>query len=538
MIPLPELATLLLPFRTPSPNGIPPLRVGVVLDQDRPAPWVDALLIFLRRLPGIDVPVITVTYHGRPAAKAPGWLAGRLYSMSRAKFDPFGDLGSTGNGSISPESFNAIRSAGCGLILWLAPPAPSRAVPRGLAEHGVLTVQLGDRPQAIPFWNEVAGNQVTSATTIFWHDESLAQGRMVRQAETSTVQGLYVTANAEQPLCAAVRMLAALCLEVQREGRRFVDRVRTLAVQSLAGAAPLESPSNLQAATFAASKLLRSAQLRWTTRGKALQWFIALRPNRGESITGSTPPDMSGFTDIPLPAGVEAIADPFVWQTGGANYLLFEELAKGQSRGRLGCVELLPDGNCSEMKIILDRPYHLSYPCVVPDNGDLFLLPETAQANRIDLYRFSRFPWEMELVASPVEGVPLVDTTPIHIDGHWYFFTTTTEPFMETFLFSAARLEGPWTLHPCNPVSASVKNCRSAGHLFWRDGRLFRPTQDCSVRYGYAIAVNEVTTLTPHEFAERPAGYLPPTWRPGLLGTHTWNESPAYQVADGIRYAQ
>jgi hypothetical protein len=144
----------------------------------------------------------------------------------------------------------------------------------------------------------------------------------------------------------------------------------------------------------------------------------------------------------------------------------------------------------------------------------------------------------LELVSTPIEGVALVDTTPICIDDHWYFFTTTAEPFMETLLFSATRLEGPWSLHPCNPVSTSVKNSRSAGQLFWRGGRLFRPTQDCSVRYGYAIAVNEVSKLTPHEFEERAISYLPPSWRPDLLGTHTWNESSAFQVVDGIRYAK
>jgi hypothetical protein len=403
----------------------------------------------------------------------------------------------------------------------------------------VFTVRLGDRNRAIPFWDEVAKGSVTSTAAIFWHDVSLAQGRAVRKAETSTAQGLFITSNAEQPLVATIRMLAGLCLEVQWGGPQFEERVRGLVTQRLdEAAAQIEGPSNFEAARFVAMKLMRSAHRRWMTRGKTPKWFIAMRPNRGESITDPTRLNLTGFKDIPLPMGVEAMGDPFLWEAGGTHYLLFEELAAGQSRGRLGCVEMLQDGSCSEMKIILERPYHLSYPCVVPLNRDLFLLPETAEANRVDIYRFSRFPWEVELISSPIEGVPLVDTTPVFIDDHWYFFTTTMEPFMETLLFSATRLEGPWSLHPCNPVSTSVRNCRSAGLLFWRSGRLFRPTQDCSVRYGYAIAVNEVTTLTPHEFEERPVSYLPPSWRPELLGTHTWNESSAFQVIDGIRYAQ
>jgi hypothetical protein len=535
---MPEQATLLLPFRKTLLNGAQSLRVGVVLDRNQPSPWVDVLLTFLRQIPGIDVHLLTIANRGLSELKRPAWLVDRLYSMSRARFDPFGDIALDGTDPAVLESVDAIRAAGCGVIIWLAGCQHPDIKLRSIAKHGVFTVRLGDRNGAIPFWDEVAKSSVTSTATIFWHDVSLAQGRAVRKAETSTSQGLFITSNAEQPLVATIRMLAALCLEVQWGGPQFEERVRGFVIQRLAGAAQLESPSNFEAARFVAMKLMRSAHLRWITRGKTPKWFIAMRPNSGESITDPARLNLTGFKEVPLPRGVEAMADPFLWEAGGTHYLLFEEVAAGQSRGRLGCVEVLQDGSCSEMKIILERPYHLSYPCVVPLNGDLFLLPETAEANRVDIYRFSRFPWEVELVSSPIEGVALVDTTPVLIDDHWYFFTTTMEPFMETLLFSATQLEGPWSLHPRNPVSTSVRNCRSAGQLFWRSGRLFRPTQDCSVRYGYAIAVNEVTKLTPHEFEERPVSYLPPSWRPELLGTHTWNESSAFQVIDGIRYAQ
>ena len=532
---MPQQATLLVPFRKTVERRA--LRVGVVLDGNQPSPWVDVLITFLKQVPGIDVHVIPIVNRGPSESKRPAWLVDRLYSMSRARFDPFGEPAPDGTDPSVIESLDAIRAAGCGVIIWLVGCRHPDVQLRGLAKHGVFTVRLGDRKRAIPFWDEVVKSSVTSKATILWHDVSLAEGRAIGTAETSTSQGLYITDNAEQPLVATIRMLAVLCLEVQGGGSQFEERVRGLATQRL-DRDPFQSPSNFEAARFIGMKLMRSAHLRWITREKTPKWFVAMRPNRGESITDPARLNLQGFKEVPLPRGVEAMADPFLWEAGGTHYLLFEEVAAGQSRGRLASVEVLQDGSCSEMKIILDRPYHLSYPCVVPLKGDLFLMPETAAAKRLDIYRFSRFPWELELVSSPIEGVALVDTTPIFIDGHWYFFTTTEEPFMETLLFSATRLEGPWSLHPCNPVSTSVRNSRSAGQLFWRGARLFRPTQDCSVRYGYAIAVNEVSKLTPHEFEERPVSYLPPSWRPDLLGTHTWNESSAFQVIDGIRYAK
>lgn len=530
----PQQGTLLLPFRRTLRNPAKPLHVGVAIDRDPPPPWVHDLLAFLGQVPGLAVRVFTVAAQ-RPPARRLAWLADRLYSASRARFDPFGQAVLHGTDSLVPESVDAIRTSGCEVILWLSRFRGAGVKLEGLSTHGVFTVNLGQRDHVFPFWDEVANSSVTSAITVCWHDRSLDLGRVVRTAETSTVPGLFFTTNAEQPLIAAMRMLAALCLEIQ-QGARFGERTPDLPVQPPRGPSPVESPSNFDAGRFVAKKLMRSMQVRWQTRGKQARWFVAMRPNGGESITDPARLNLSGFTEVPLPRAVEAMADPFLWEASGAQYLLFEEVAAGQSRGRLGCVEVLEAGSCSEMKIILERPYHLSYPCVVPVGTDLFLLPETSEANRVELYRFTRFPWELELVASPVEQIALVDTTPVFVDGRWYIFTTTAEPFMETLLFSAVRLEGPWDLHACNPVSTTVRSCRSAGQLFQRNGRLFRPTQDCSVRYGYGIVINEVTRLTASEFEERPVSYVPPSWSPGLLGTHTWNESSRYQVLDGIRF--
>jgi len=135
-----------------------------------------------------------------------------------------------------------------------------------------------------------------------------------------------------------------------------------------------------------------------------------------------------------------------------------------------------------------------------------------------------------------MEDLSAVDMTPFFLDGRWYFFTTTTEPFMETFLFWADSLGGRWHLHPKSPISSSVKSSRSAGHLFYQNGRLLRPTQDCSVRYGYGVTINEVTRLTSTEFEERRVDFIGPSWRRGLLGTHTLNSSGLFEVVDGLRY--
>src|ERR1017187_10151608 len=145
---LPDRSTLLLPFRKGAANSAQSLRVGVVLDRSHPSPWVDALLSFLGQLPGIDVRLLTLTSRPPASSKRPSWLTDRLYSASRARFDPFGDITVDGGESAVFESADAIRAAGCGVLIWLAG-CKNPGVPLGgLAEHGIFTVRLGKRTQS------------------------------------------------------------------------------------------------------------------------------------------------------------------------------------------------------------------------------------------------------------------------------------------------------------------------------------------------------------------------------------------------------
>lgn len=532
---LPNSSTLLLPFREGAQTGARPLRVGVVLDAEGHSPWVDALLTFMRQVPAIEVRVLPLAYGAPGPVKRPSWLMERLYAASRARFDPFGEVAGSESGPAFAESAEAIRAVGCGTLIWLARGKDPGISLSGIAERGVFTIRLGERDRGIPFWDEAARGLTTSGVTIYWHECSFARGRAIRKIETPTFQGIWFTRNAEEPLVAAIRTLAGLCMEMRKGGREFEERLRGFPEERMDAFPAAGFPSGLEAGRFLLRKLAGSARSRWAARGKTGRWFVAMRRAAGSSIADPGGPDWKGFQEVPLPQGVEEMADPFVWENGGRDYLFFEEAAAGSSKGRIAWVEVFENGGCSEMRVALERPYHLSYPCIVAAGSEVFLLPESQAAGCVELYRFSRFPDGVELVARPAEGVELVDTTPLFLDDRWYFFTTTVPPFMESFLFWSDRLDGGWRLHPASPISCSVRNSRSAGAIFRKKGRLYRPTQDCSVRYGYAIQVNEIVRLTPTDFEERPVNWIAPAWSANLGGTHTWNESTSLQVVDGLR---
>jgi hypothetical protein len=169
------------------------------------------------------------------------------------------------------------------------------------------------------------------------------------------------------------------------------------------------------------------------------------------------------------------------------------------------------------------------------------MIPESVHDSGVDLYRATRFPYEWEHHARLLDGVRAVDATLFEADGRWWMFTNIAQRGAaawsdwneELHLFHAPTPLGPWTPHRRNPVKSDVRSSRPAGKLFRLDGALYRPSQDCSERYGCAITVNRVERLDADEFREVEVSRIEPRWSPELVGTHTLNHADGLTVIDG-----
>ena len=164
------------------------------------------------------------------------------------------------------------------------------------------------------------------------------------------------------------------------------------------------------------------------------------------------------------------------------HWLFFEEVPAGRTTGRLSAAELREDGTLGEPFVILEKPYHLSYPMVFEHAGEVYFIPESAKGSVVELYRATDFPTKWELASTLMNGLSLVDTTVFFHNGLWFFFTTTRAPVSRTFLFFSESLDGAWHYHPRNPICSDVRRARGAGAPFFRDGKLMRPAQDSSTR--------------------------------------------------------
>ena len=254
---------------------------------------------------------------------------------------------------------------------------------------------------------------------------------------------------------------------------------------------------------------------------------------------GGDPFSPLGYTPL-FPPPDRGWADPFPVRHEDHTYLFIEEIDQATGLGRIAVMAERADGSFDPPQPVLSRPHHLSYPFVFAWEGAWYMVPESSSAASVDLYRARRFPLDWELVGPLLPGLRAVDSTLFPHDGRWWLMTNLRAPgassWDELSLFSADTPLGPFTPHPGNPVVSDVRRARPAGRVFSRDGRLYRPSQDCSGHYGRALVFSEITSLTATSYAEREVVRHTADALPGSDSLHTYNAVPGLEVVDGRRF--
>lgn len=105
------------------------------------------------------------------------------------------------------------------------------------------------------------------------------------------------------------------------------------------------------------------------------------------------------------------------------------------------------------------------------------------------------------------------------------------------YLYFSNSLFGTWIEHPLNPVKTDVTSSRPAGTPFLFNGKIIRPAQDCSKRYGSRIILNEITKLSKTDFEERKIKIIEMDKKEKYnKGTHTLSSIGEMTLIDGKRY--
>jgi hypothetical protein len=240
--------------------------------------------------------------------------------------------------------------------------------------------------------------------------------------------------------------------------------------------------------------------------------------------------------DILVPPEGYLWADPFPVLFEGRYFVFLEEQYSAGSPGHISVISLQDDGSWTEPTKVIGADYHLSYPCIFRWDDCFYMIPESGEARRIELYRCTDFPtgWEFDRVL--VEGIRGVDTTVAEVDGRWWMFVNTGEEGArnceELSLFSSPAPTGPWVPHAANPVNSDARSSRPAGHIIRWHGRLLRPSQDSGGRYGRAVVVNEVLCLDEERFDEKEVFRIEADWDRSVDRIHSLHLVDGLTVVD------
>ncbi len=278
---------------------------------------------------------------------------------------------------------------------------------------------------------------------------------------------------------------------------------------------------------------------------KLILFFLLLAPflSCQEGIA-DTIPDWTFVTERPFPLinpsvinnpvikasdvteGAWFVADPFLFYEDGQWYMFFEALIKGS--GGLGAIGLArsSDGiHWNYDRIVLQNPWHNSYPFVLKHDGKYYMIPESYQQNSVIVYEASNFPYDWNPVATILDGKPFVDPSIFRYNNKWWMFVSDSSS-ANCYLYYSDDLLTGWIEHPKSPiVSDDTSMARPGGRSFvYNNGKIIRIAQKDDLIYGEKVRAFEVDLLTETEYAEHEIPESP------ILGPgNDWNATGIHQ---------
>lgn len=406
-------------------------------------------------------------------------------------------------------------------------PAAASALPRLIKDprpHAFL-VDLSGRddiaPGAFaPLWSGVAG------------EAGLAACALARRApRVGLVRDGAVLASARPAvlhpdIALAARLAAALCfcdLLLRQLGRRPLP------------ASPVtdEHPGDAERPLpFLIGNLgAKIAQRIAGARGMQDTWRTGWRRHGGAPMISTLQWPRDGYCWLP-DDGQRYYADPFLFERDGRTFLFLEEYPFATGKGVISVTELTGDAPATP-HVVLERPWHLSYPLLFEEAGQIWMVPESSLGNRLEILRAVRFPDEWEVAGELVGNAALNDATFFASGGVWWMTateTTASSPWDALVIYSAPSRLGPWTRRCVDPVLVDAASARPAGHVAAVGQELRRPVQDCARIYGGALSLCRIDRIAENALAQTLLARIAPP--PGASGFHTLNADARFEAVD------
>lgn len=228
---------------------------------------------------------------------------------------------------------------------------------------------------------------------------------------------------------------------------------------------------------------------------------------------------------VKAPAG-SWIADPFLFEDGGETWMLAERYVEAKSRGVIALFRKVSGKpEFAYVEDVLEEPFHLSFPFVFRHGGDLFMIPESADARQVRLYKADGGPHHWTLASVLIDNVDAVDTMVVPAsDGNLGLLTSIKRASCGSFNgelhgYLGSAPDGPW-IALSDPVSVSASLGRNGGMIDAPDG-FYRVAQSPGFgEYGKCANVTRIDSLDNLGLDETLVQVIQPAFDPRVERVH------------------
>ncbi|MHC4214736.1 MAG: glucosamine inositolphosphorylceramide transferase family protein, partial [Planctomycetota bacterium] len=312
------------------------------------------------------------------------------------------------------------------------------------------------------FWETYNKEPITEVALLAFKDE-LDKGRIIQKACYNTSDYWYL--NRERMLEFSVEVI------LKQLRLLYENREISASLGGIYTGKPYETPSSLKTLDYILRRYPRLATRKF---GKAIGigsknstnvWKLHIGRGHFDNMV------LLRSTTIEPPRN-EFWADPFLFEFGSQLYVFFEnyEYTKGKAKISVGVVE---KDKIVEIQDSLDTNYHLSYPFVFEHNNEIFMIPETHQKNRLEIWKCDNFPDTWSLRKTCFEGVCLADSTIAKdtTNQYWLFTNISRGKLIDhsSYLY-VYKIDGPMMNeiipHRLNPVVSDCRTARNASNIY------------------------------------------------------------------------
>ena len=231
-------------------------------------------------------------------------------------------------------------------------------------------------------------------------------------------------------------------------------------------------------------------------------------------------------------------ADPFLFINRKKNYVFFEKFLRKKNKGILSVGELHND-ELINIKDILMKDYHLSYPFVFKKGKSYFLIPETHEKKRLEVYIAKKFPYDWKLYSTCFHGEIVADPTILSYKNELWLFINKTKKELNglnknLYIYRIDNLKlSKITPHKKNPVITNLSGGRNAGNAFIEKNKIYRPSQINKKNvYGYGLCISEIKKLNINSYNESIVQTIKPDFFKNLKGVHHLSKKGKYSLMD------